>query len=171
MEYCDFSAVATRATQEQVLSVVLKYRCRILITSRCRFENLAELPVGELEDPQELLRLMECFYTGAGEKRGCMEALIQVVHGHTFAVELIARLLEQGILEPEELYEKLRREAGGNSAQACPGWDPSGQKNFGKSVTTRPRQLVRLPGPCCVLWVKGWAANGQCFVADDDVRW
>ena len=36
--------------------------------------------------------------------------IISAVHNHTLAVELAARLLENGILEPEELAEKLRKE-------------------------------------------------------------
>lgn len=98
------------AIQEPLLSVVLNYRCRILITTRCRLSSVAEQVVGEFENREDLLGLMGQLYAGAAEQPDLMEALIQMVHGHTFAVELTARLLEHGILEPEELCEKLRRE-------------------------------------------------------------
>ena len=39
-----------------------------------------------------------------------MEEIIEIVHRHTFAVELAAKLLENGILPPEHLLEKLREE-------------------------------------------------------------
>lgn len=39
-----------------------------------------------------------------------MEEIIETVHRHTFAVELAAKLLENGILPPERLLEKLREE-------------------------------------------------------------
>lgn len=39
-----------------------------------------------------------------------LSEIIHTVHGHTFAVELAARLLEVGILEPDQLLEKLRTE-------------------------------------------------------------
>ena len=39
-----------------------------------------------------------------------MEQIIDTVHSHTLAVELAARLLETGILEPMDLLEKLKEE-------------------------------------------------------------
>jgi tetratricopeptide (TPR) repeat protein len=39
-----------------------------------------------------------------------LEQIIQTVHCHTLAVELVARLLETGILEPQEVLSKLREE-------------------------------------------------------------
>ena len=38
------------------------------------------------------------------------ENIIETVHSHTLAVELAARLLENGILEPQVLLQKLQEE-------------------------------------------------------------
>ena len=100
----------TTATQEGLLSVVLKYRCHILFTTRSRFDNYVTMPVDEIADREALFKLMACFFSDAEMNRPIMESIIQTVHSHTLAVELSARLLETGILEPEALLNKLREE-------------------------------------------------------------
>lgn len=95
--------------QDEILSVVLKYRCRVLITTRCAVAEYPVLQVAELSQ-LELFQLVSCFYTSATEHQPLVEQVIALVHGHTFAVELAARLLETGILEPLVLLEKLRNE-------------------------------------------------------------
>ena len=100
----------TTATQEGLLSVVLKYRCHILFTTRSRFDNYVSMTVEEITDQEALFKLMSTFFAGAGKYRSIMEAIIQTVHSHTLAVELSARLLETGILEPETLLNKLKEE-------------------------------------------------------------
>ena len=39
-----------------------------------------------------------------------MEEIIETVHCHTFAVELAAKLLNNGILSPAQLLKKLQEE-------------------------------------------------------------
>lgn len=53
---------------------------------------------------------MGCFYSIAEKHRPILEQIIQTVHRHTLAVELSARLLETGILEPPSLLKKLKKE-------------------------------------------------------------
>ena len=72
------------ATQDSFLSVVLKYRCQILLAS--------------------------VFYSEADTYRATVEKIIETVHSHTFAVELAAKLLENGISTPDQLLTRLQVE-------------------------------------------------------------
>lgn len=98
------------ATQDSFLSVVLKYRCRILFTTRSKFDGHCILQLKEIRESSCLFQLASAFYSEAEEHRTLVEAIIETVHHHTFAVELAAKLLENGILPPEQLLEKLRKE-------------------------------------------------------------
>ena len=97
------------ASQDPFLDVMLKYRFRILFTTRSRYENHISLEVGELS-PATLLELMDKFYQEAEKKQDVMEDIINLLHGHTFAVELAARLLANGMLKPKALMTKLQKE-------------------------------------------------------------
>ena len=98
------------ATQDSFLPVVLKYRCRILFTTRSRFDGHCILQLKEIREPASLFQLAAAFYSEAEEHRTLVEEIIETVHRHTFAVELAANLLENGILPLERLLEKLREE-------------------------------------------------------------
>ena len=100
----------TTAGKDAFFSVLLKYRCRILFTTRSRFDNYASFNLGEISDPDALLSLMGYFYSDAKRKQSILKQIIQAVHSHTLAVELSARLLETGILEPQELLARLQIE-------------------------------------------------------------
>ncbi|MFR1157750.1 MAG: hypothetical protein ACLSD7_01290 [Coprococcus phoceensis] len=52
---------------------------------------------------------MGYFYSDAKRKQSILKQIIQTVHSHTLAVEL-SRLLETGILEPQELLARLQVE-------------------------------------------------------------
>ena len=67
------------ASQDQFLDVMLKYRCRILFTTRSRYENHISLEVGK-------------FFPEAEKKQDEISQIIELLHGHAFAVELAARL-------------------------------------------------------------------------------
>ena len=98
------------STQDSFLSVVLKYRCRILFTTRSKFDGHCILQLKEIREPSSLFQLASAFYSEAEEHRTLVEEIIETVHRHTFAVELAAKLLENEILPPEQLLEKLRVE-------------------------------------------------------------
>lgn len=100
----------TTAGKDAFFSVLLKYSCRILFTTRSRFDNYASFNLGEISDPDALLSLMGYFYSDAKRKQSILKQIIQTVHSHTLAVELSARLLETGILEPQELLARLQVE-------------------------------------------------------------
>ena len=97
------------ASQDQFLDVMLKYRCRILFTTRSRYENHISLEVGEL-NPDTLLELVGKFFPEAEKKQDEIKEIIALLHGHTFAVELAARLLANGLLKPKALLAKLQKE-------------------------------------------------------------
>ena len=102
----NFNAIAT---DEELLSDVLAYSCRILFTTRSRFDDYDTYTIEEMPD-DALLELMGNLFADAEKYQAILSEIIQTVHGHTFAVELAARLLEVGILEPDQLLEKLRTE-------------------------------------------------------------
>ena len=97
------------ASQDQFLDVMLKYRCRILFTTRSRYENYVSLEVGEL-NPDTLLELVCKFFPEMEKKQDEIKGVIDLLHGHTFAVELAARLLANGMLKPKALLTKLQKE-------------------------------------------------------------
>lgn len=102
----NFNAVAT---DDELLSEVLEYSCRILFTTRSRFDDYDTYTIEEMPD-DALLELTGKLFTDADKYQAILSEIIQTVHNHTFAVELAARLLEVGILAPDQLLKKLRAE-------------------------------------------------------------
>lgn len=100
----------TTASQDSTLSVVMKYRCRMLFTTRSRFDNYTSMEVAEIANKEDLLSLAGSFFSDAEQYRDILEQIIDTVHSHTLAVELSARLLESGIMEPLSLLLKLKEE-------------------------------------------------------------
>ena len=98
------------ATQDSFLSVVLKYRCQILFTTRSKLDEYCTLPLKEIEDMNALFQLASVFYSEADTYRTTVEKIIETVHSHTFAVELAAKLLENGISTPDQLLTRLQVE-------------------------------------------------------------
>ena len=68
------------------------------------------LPLKEIEDTNALLQLASVFYSEADTYRTTVEKIIETVHSHTFAVELAAKLLENGISTPDQLLTRLQVE-------------------------------------------------------------
>lgn len=91
------------------LNMILDYSCRVLVTTRNHFRYRNEMVVKEL-DQKSICQLVEYFFAGYESNQKTVGKMIRILHSHTFAVELAARLLETGILEPEQLLEKLRTE-------------------------------------------------------------
>lgn len=57
-----------------------------------------------------LFQLASVFYSEADTYRATVEKIIETVHSHTFAVELAAKLLENGISTPDQLLTRLQVE-------------------------------------------------------------
>ena len=98
------------ATQDNFLSVVLKYRCQILFTTRSNLNEYCTFQLKEINDINTLFQLTSIFYSDADKHRSTVEKIIETVHYHTFAVELAAKLLENGISTPGQLLAKLQEE-------------------------------------------------------------
>ena len=64
----------------------------------------------EIKDINILFQLTSAFYSEADKYRSTVEKIIETVHYHTFAVELAAKLLENGISTPGQLLAKLQEE-------------------------------------------------------------
>lgn len=98
------------AAENDLLDEVMAYRCKVLFTTRCSYEEYPTLELHEISDQQMLLHLMGCFYSEAVQHQGTLLQIIDAVHSHTLAVELAARLLETGMLAPHALLAKLQAE-------------------------------------------------------------
>ena len=98
------------ATQDVFLSVVMKYHCRILFTTRSKLSGYTLFPLAEISDSSTLFDLVSAFYPEASEYKSIVEEIIETVHRHTFSVELAAKLLNNGILSPAQLLKKLQKE-------------------------------------------------------------
>lgn len=96
-------------TDDDSLRMVLDFPCRVLLTTRNHFRFKNDLLLKEL-DPKSLRQLAAYFFSGYEDHRKVVEKIIRTVHGHTFVVELAARLLDTGILDPETLLVRLRAE-------------------------------------------------------------
>ncbi len=95
------------ATQDSFLPVVLKYRCRILFTTRSKFDGHCILQLKEIRNPASLFQLAAAFYSEAEVHQTLVEEIIEIIaHRHTFAVELAAKLLENRILPSGALAGK-----------------------------------------------------------------
>ena len=98
------------ATQDSFLSVVMKYHCRILFTTRSKLSGYTLFPLAEISDSSTLFDLVSAFYPEASEYKSVVEEIIETIHRHTFSVELAAKLLNNGILSPAQLLKKLQEE-------------------------------------------------------------
>ena len=109
------------ASQNLFLDVVMKYRCRILFTTRCRYENQECMEVGEL-DADKLHALVRKFYEDTENQRTEVSRILELLHNHTFVVELATRLLAKGMLKTEkadlDAAEKLRTNKDGQNIKA-----------------------------------------------------
>ena len=98
------------AERDNLLPIVMKYRCRIVFTTRSRLDNYVCMQLEEITEKETLFQLMSCYYSCAEKYHSILLQIIETIHNHTLAVELAARLLEKGILEPSELLIKLKQE-------------------------------------------------------------
>ena len=97
----------TTAADEPVLDVLMKYGCKILFTTRSRFELGYTYELNEITDLESLVSLTAYFYTDTQNQRPTVVNIIENIRRHTLSVEMSARLLQTGILEPSEILDKL----------------------------------------------------------------
>lgn len=97
----------TTAANEPQLDLLMKYNFKVLFTTRSKFEVGYTYELNEITDLENLVSLAAYFYTDTPDQRQIVERIIETVHRHTLSVELSARLLQTGILEPSEVLSKL----------------------------------------------------------------
>ena len=97
----------TAASDDELLDVIMKYRCRIIFTTRSCFKDYTYFELKEMP-LENLVALSEYFYKDQSECTETVEQIIEEVHRHTLSVELAARLLTSGILEPNKLLTELQ---------------------------------------------------------------
>lgn len=93
---------------DKFLPQLMHYNCRIVFTTRNSFECGTSYTLSEIDDADTLYSMASEYYEDAGENKSDIMDIIEVVHHHTLAVELSARLLQKGLLTSSELLEKLR---------------------------------------------------------------
>ncbi len=118
----------TTAEKDSFLPAVLRYRMKVIFTTRSQFEDVTVLNLTEMEDEESLFQLAAKLYTGAEKDKEIVREIIRTVHGHTLAVELAARLLEKGLLEPAVILRKLQEERTGMDAPDTIGITKDGKK-------------------------------------------
>ena len=91
---------------DPILSVVLKYSCHVLFTTRNLISGGECIYLDDL-DLDDQKALMQNLYKDAADHAHAISNIIFNVQNHTFAIELAARMLQKGIMTPEELSERL----------------------------------------------------------------
>ena len=97
----------TTASKEAKLNILMKYNCRVIFTTRSSFEIGTAFELTEISDMDILVSLAGNFYSDFDRNRETVVKIIEAVHCHTLAVEMSARLLQKGMLEPDELLSAL----------------------------------------------------------------
>lgn len=101
----------TTSDKEKHLKKLLMLNCRLLITTRCKFDQAYVFELNEISDMDILLKLAENFFPDAVNNIETVTRIIEIVHHHTYAVELAARLLRTGLFKPDAVLEKLKQNA------------------------------------------------------------
>lgn len=97
----------TTASKETKLDILMKYHCRVVFTTRSSFEVGKTFELAEISDIDTLVSLAGKFYSETENNRDIVVKIIELVHRHTLAVEMSARLLQKGLLEADELLTAL----------------------------------------------------------------
>lgn len=100
----------TTTEKDSFLPTLMKYKCRILFTTRSSFYDYDRYELNEISDKDALLALVSDFYEYGDSENAIISDIIEAVHRHTFTVELAARLLHTGMLTPDALLQKLKDE-------------------------------------------------------------
>ncbi len=97
----------TTASDEELLDVVMKYKCKVIFTTRSYFDCGYTYSLNEIFDIDSLFELFSKLYSNADKNRDTVIKIIEAVNRHTLSVELAARLLEKGLLSADDVLEKL----------------------------------------------------------------
>ena len=97
----------TTASDEELLDVVMKYKCKVIFTTRSNFDCGYTYSLNEISNIDSLFELFGKLYSDTDKHRDTVINIIEAVNRHTLSVELAARLLEKGLLSPDEVLQKL----------------------------------------------------------------
>lgn len=102
-----FNVRESKLSSSAEYDVIKKYKCDMIFTSRSRFENECTFELSEM--PVDTLHGLVCdIFPEAEEYSDIVDEIINIVHNHTYAVEITARLMKTGLLEPDEILDKLK---------------------------------------------------------------
>ena len=104
----------TPANKDDFLDTLLRYRCKVLFTTRCHYEDQNCMEVEELSE-EELQKVVHWFYPALTSKP--ILSIIRLLYRHTLAVELAGKVLQQGMLNPKQLLNKIKKEGAAMDAQ------------------------------------------------------
>ncbi len=80
---------------------------KIVFTSRSEFSDFEKIKLAELDNDEMLLSIINHFYEVSDKNKNVLVEIIGKVHKHTFSIELVGRLLKNGLISPNVLLEKL----------------------------------------------------------------
>lgn len=96
----------TAPAVDAYLDELLQYGCRVLITTRCKYEDMTRLDIAEMPE-EDLLEVIRYFYPDMERERTVLSAVIFLLHNYTYAVELIARLLRSGMVTARAIRQRI----------------------------------------------------------------
>lgn len=98
------------AKNDDNLNKLLSLGCKILVTTRADFSDVypdAQIDVGTLSNPAEVFN--EHYKKPlSDEDRIYVDEIIEIVCGHTMAIELLAKQMMAGRVNPQKMLEKLK---------------------------------------------------------------
>ena len=80
---------------------------KVIFTTRSAFEDYERLQIDKIRDDEQILSIINYFYTVNDENRSVLLSIAGTVYRHTLSVEMAARLLKSSNIIPEELLSKL----------------------------------------------------------------
>ena len=107
-------------TEDKNIKLLFELGCRILITSRVDLASVFKRPQMDItvfSDLSFARELFEQYYLFADEESNDVDAIINLVQGHTLAIELIAKQIDAEWSNIKEIRSKL--ESGGLSSIGC----------------------------------------------------
>ncbi len=86
---------------------LLDLECRVIFTSHKHYDDLCVYELTEFRSRELLLNLISKFYGYKNNEQDQLLKIIDAIDGHTFCVELCARLMHKGFYTPKSLSAKL----------------------------------------------------------------
>ena len=95
----------SRHYKEDFYSIAKKLKCKILVTTNTIFE-INSMEVKRFREIKDLLSFFDFQYLSTEDTK-IVEEIINKLEGHTFAVKLVAALINNSLASPQLLLEKL----------------------------------------------------------------